>query len=165
MKDSRSRAERRLREQGLRLTRERRAVLDWALRDPGHFDAEQLCDALRREGLRVSRATVYRTLASLVDAGVLRRHPIGHRKVFYEPAVGKTHHEHLVCLRCGEILEFVEEEIEKLQDAVCREHGFEPLRHILQIYGICGACHGAAGGADDVGETVHFGAARGDRTP
>jgi Fur family ferric uptake transcriptional regulator len=61
-------------------------------------------------------------------------------RVFYEPAVGREHHEHLICVECGKILEFVQEEIERLQDEVCREYRFEPQRHTLQIYGTCEAC-------------------------
>ena len=94
----------------------------------------------KRDGKPVSRATVFRTLGRLVEAGVLRRHPLSDGRAFYEPALGREHHEHLICAECGKILEFVQEEIERLQDEVCREHRFRPLRHTLQIYGVCEAC-------------------------
>jgi len=143
--------EQQLRERGLRITAERRRILDHALRHFWHFDAEELLDSLRRDGKTVSRATVFRTLGRLVEAGVLRRHPLTDGRVFYEPALGREHHEHLICVECGKILEFVQEEIERLQDEVCREYRFEPLRHTLQIYGTCEACRSdeskqAAGG-------------------
>jgi Fur family ferric uptake transcriptional regulator len=132
--------ERRLRERGLRITAERRRILDHAFRHFWHFDAEQLLSSLCRDGKPVSRATVFRTLGTLVEAGVLRRHPLTDGRVFYEPALGREHHEHLICVECGKILEFVQEEIEQLQDEVCREHRFQPLSHTLQIYGTCDAC-------------------------
>lgn len=135
--------EQRLRAQGLRVTSERRAILDYALRHSDHFDAEELLGALRDEGVPVSRATIYRTLTCLVKAGLLRRHPLTDRRAFYEPDFGGTHHEHLVCVRCGKILEFVEDEIERLQEGVCERHAFRPLRHTLQIYGVCESCQRA----------------------
>lgn len=146
--------ERRLRERGLRITAERRRILDHAFRHFWHFDAEELLASLHREGSTVSRATVFRTLGRLVEAGVLRRHPLSDGRAFYEPALGREHHEHLICVECGKILEFVQEEIERLQDEVCRDHSFQPLSHTLQIYGTCEACRGrdadrssAAGGS------------------
>jgi Fur family transcriptional regulator, ferric uptake regulator len=130
----------RLRERGLRLTRERRRILEAALGHRGHFDADGLLAALRRGGAGVSRATVYRTLAHLVASGLLRRYDLGDRSSLYEAAVGKRHHEHLICLRCGAIIEFVQERIERLQDEVCRRHRFRPESHSLQIFGVCGSC-------------------------
>ena len=79
--------------------------------------------------------------------GLLRRHPRSHRGVFYELTFGREHHEHLVCVECGEILEFVQEDIERLQDEVCEQHHFKPLRHTLQIFGVCKACRPGAGTA------------------
>lgn len=136
------RFENRLRERGLRVTPERRAILEFAFRHFGHFDAEELRAALDHSGIVVSRATVYRTLTHLVETGFLRRHPLGRGRTFYEPSFGRLHHEHLVCVRCGAILEFVQDDIEQLQEQVCREHGFRPLRHTLQIHGVCAACQG-----------------------
>lgn len=135
--------QKRLRERGLRATRERREILAHAFEHFGHFYAGDLLASLRRHGYDVSRATVYRTLAHLVETGLLRRHDLGDRRTFYEPVFGREHHEHLVCVRCGAILEFVQEEIERLQDQVCREHRFRPLSHTLQIHGICVECRAA----------------------
>jgi len=132
--------EERLKERGLRVTRERRMILSHACEHFGHFYANDLLESLDHHGFRVSRATVYRTLAHLVEKGLLRRHELGDRKTFYEPVLGRKHHEHMVCVRCGKILEFIQDEIERLQDQVCHEHGFRPLSHTLQIQGICKAC-------------------------
>lgn len=130
----------RLRRRGFRMTAERRAILDRVARSSGHFDAESLLHGLHAEGVSVSRATVYRTIGHLVDAGLLRKYDLGDRHTQYEPAVGREHHEHMICVVCGSILEFVEKGIEELQDEVCRRHGFRPLSHTLHIHGICERC-------------------------
>jgi Fur family ferric uptake transcriptional regulator len=130
----------RLKERGLRLTAERRAILRSMLRHRRHFDPEGLLNELRRDGVRVSRATVYRTLGHLTDTGLLRRYDLGDRQTLYEISVGREHHEHLICTRCGMIFEFVHDEIERLQDEVCHRFRFEPIHHSLQIYGVCAEC-------------------------
>jgi Fe2+ or Zn2+ uptake regulation protein len=112
-----------LRDRGIRLTAERRSILAGVLTCGGHFDV------------------VYRSLSTLVEVGLLRKIDMGDRQSLYEPIEGREHHEHMICVRCGEILEFVEPEIERLQQEVCHRNGFEPLDHTLQIYGVCRACN------------------------
>jgi Fur family transcriptional regulator, ferric uptake regulator len=133
----------RMRERGLRATPERIAILGQATRIRGHFDAEELVLALRRSGARASRATVYRTLAHLVDLGLLRRHEMPEGGARYERWAGRTPHEHLLCIRCGEMLEFIEDGIGRLLDEVCQRHDFLPLTHNLQIRGVCRECRDA----------------------
>jgi Fur family ferric uptake transcriptional regulator len=135
--------EQRLRDRGLRVTRERREIAAHAFEHFGHFRAADLYESLLRHGHRVSRATVYRTIGHLVETGLIRRHPLGDRRTLYEPILGREHHEHMLCVRCGRILEFVQPEIERLQEDVCRRHGFRPISHTLQIRGICDACRDA----------------------
>src|SRR5205085_11173923 len=86
-----------------------------------HLDAGQLIDDLKAAGLRVSRATVYRTLTKLVDAGLLRRLELGPR-TFYEHDYGYPQHEHLVCERCGRIIEFQSPDIDAKLREVYAEH-------------------------------------------
>lgn len=136
--------ERRLRDKGLRITPERRKILAEILRNTAHFGAETLYDRLRSRNERVSRATVYRTIGHLVESGILRRYDLGDRQALYEPCFGKEHHEHMICVVCGKILEFVDEEIERLQDETCRRTGFRPITHTLQIHGVCGDCDAGA---------------------
>lgn len=130
-----------LRDRGIRLTAERRSILAGVLTCGGHFDADRLLGHFRHQGVQVSRATVYRTLNTLVEVGLLRKIDMGDRQSLYEPIEGREHHEHMICVRCGEILEFVEPEIERLQQEVCHRIGFEPLDHTLQIYGVCQTCN------------------------
>lgn len=137
--------ERLLRQRGLRLTGERLAIVGEVLRLGHHFRAEGLHDALKTAGLRVSRASVYRTLNILRDAGVIAavESTAGERSSSYEFVLGRAHHDHMLCTRCGKVIEFYSEDLERLQDRICREHGFEGLQHTLEIMGRCQACRAA----------------------
>jgi len=138
----------RLRGRGFRMTAERRTILERIVHLRGHFDVEGLLASLGDSGAPVSRATVYRTVGHLVDAGLLRKYDLGDRHTLYEPAVGREHHEHMICVACGDILEFVEERIERLQDEVCARYRFRPLSHTLHIHGVCQGCADRAGTGD-----------------
>jgi Fur family ferric uptake transcriptional regulator len=131
-----------LQDNRLRLTRERRRILDEMLRIQGHFDADDLLAHFHRLGRRVSRATLYRTLARLVDAGLVHKVEMAKGQARYEVMVGRHHHDHMICLECGRIIEFESREIERLQDAICRRKGFRMTGHMHQIRGLCGACGG-----------------------
>lgn len=124
----------------LRMTRERRSVLDMILGQEGHFDAEELLTFLRRKKKAVSRATLYRTLDHLRGAGLVKMHRFGRGHALYERNYGRSHHDHMVCDRCGNVIEFVDEEIERLQEEVCRRHYFRSTNHVMQIFGICRDC-------------------------
>ena len=107
-----------------------------------HFDAEQLIDDMKRAGFRVSRATVYRTLAKLVDAGLLRRLELGPR-MFYEHDYGYPAHEHMYCQSCGKVIEFQSPAIEAVLRDVSREHNFQTSGHTFIIRGTCADCNKA----------------------
>jgi Fur family ferric uptake transcriptional regulator len=107
-----------------------------------HFDAEQLIDELKRGGLNISRATVYRTLTKLVDAGLLRRLEVGTR-TFYDHDYGYPQHEHLYCEKCGKMIEFQAPAIEAALREVCRQHNFQSSGHTLMIRGMCADCNRA----------------------
>ena len=124
----------------LRMTPERRAVLETILNREGHFDAEELLQFLRRKRKTVSRATLYRTLEHLVLAGLVKKHSFGRGHAQYEHIYNRKHHDHMVCERCGTVIEFVNEEIERLQDEMCERYGFQPTNHIMEIFGICKSC-------------------------
>src|SRR5437016_6241305 len=107
-----------------------------------HFDADQLIDDLKRAGFRVSRATVYRTLNKLVDAGLLRRLELGPRS-YYEHDYGYPQHEHLVCEKCGTMIEFQNPAVEQMIREVCQDNQFQTTGHTFIIRGVCGACNQA----------------------
>jgi Fur family transcriptional regulator, ferric uptake regulator len=129
-----------LRGQNLRMTPERRTVLEVILSREGHFDAEELLRFLRRKNQAVSRATLYRTLDHLLGAGLVKMHRFGRGHALYEHIYGRHHHDHMVCDRCRRVIEFMNEEIERLQDEVCEAYGFRATNHVMQIFGICDAC-------------------------
>jgi Fur family ferric uptake transcriptional regulator len=129
-----------LREQRLRLTPERLELLRGALGSPKHFDADELVARLRRRGRRVSRATTYRTLSLLEQCGILRKSLLGKERHLYEAALGRGHHDHIVCARCGQIEEFYDAELEALQERIAAERGFRILDHLHELFGLCAAC-------------------------
>lgn len=127
----------------LRLTRERRTILDEMLRIRGHFDADQLLMHFRGKGHAVSRATLYRTLRRLVEAGLVHKIEMAQGQAQYEIMFGRHHHDHMICLTCGRIIEFESREIERAQDLVCRRKGFTMTGHMHQIRGLCAGCAAA----------------------
>ena len=129
-----------LRQVGARPTTQRLAVIKAVGELDRHFEAEQLVDHLRRRGERVSRATVYRTLPLLVTLGVLREVHSTDRHRHYERTDAMAHHDHLVCLECGRVEEFMDPRIEALQREVCHERSFAAVGHRTEIVGLCCKC-------------------------
>ncbi len=125
-----------------RFTDQQRELLAHVFARHEHFDAEQLIEALKDAKKQVSRATVYRTLSKLVDAGLLRRIELGERTV-YDHDYGYPAHDHLVCEQCNSMTEFQSEELETLLERVALENGFRPAGHTLVIRGVCAACNAA----------------------
>jgi Fur family ferric uptake transcriptional regulator len=123
-----------------RATPERYAVLDVVLQTQGHFDAEGLYYRLKSNGAKVSKATVYNTLDILQECGLVTKYRFTDKLSRYEKAFGKPHHHHLVCLECGDIVEFVNDRLNRLQDEVCGEKGFAPNSSSIQIFGTCSKC-------------------------
>jgi len=144
-----------LSERGLRFTPQRRAVLDQVFEMHGHFDAEDLYNELRNGGNGVSRATVYRTLKHLEECKLVREVLRCQDRAQYEHTLGHPHHDHMVCVKCGKIIEFSDPAIEAQQRKICKRHGFKPLEHRLGIRGICEDCQRKEGkrekDADDCG--------------
>jgi len=129
-----------LRSRKLRMTPERRWVLQGVLPRQGHFDADELLAFLHRRNMPVSRATLYRTLEHLTASGLVKMHRFGRGHALFEPNYGRHHHDHMVCDHCGKVIEFVNAQIEELQDQVCDEHGFMATNHVMQIFGSCSGC-------------------------
>jgi len=124
----------------LKMTRERRALLEHVLSVRGHFDVDDLLMRLRRSGHRVSRATLYRNLPRLVDSGLIHKVEMDRGQARYELMLGRHHHDHMVCLGCGAILEFESPEVERIQREVCRRRRFVMTGHTHQIRGYCVSC-------------------------
>lgn len=125
-----------------RFTPQRRDMVRYIFSKHNHFDADELIDELKDAGFRVSRATVYRTLDKLVDAGLLRRINLGSRTV-YEHDYGYAQHDHLLCEHCGIMIEFQDSHIEKLISDVCQQNHFQYQGHTFVIRGVCATCNRA----------------------
>lgn len=132
--------EQHLRSRGLKLTPERARILKTVSAMNSHFEPEELVMKLQRRKTPVSRASVYRTLPLLLECGLIKEALYKDRKTRYERTFGQNHHDHMVCTECGTIIEFVSENIEQLQAELCRERGFEPSSHTLEIRGKCRTC-------------------------
>ena len=125
-----------------RYTGQQRDMVHYIFSKHNHFDADQLIDEMKREGLRVSRATIYRTLTKLVDAGLLRRLDIG-THTYYEHDYGYPQHDHLFCQKCHKMIEFQAPGMDGLIREVCGQHGFQFQGHSFVIRGICADCNRA----------------------
>lgn len=125
-----------------RFTDQQRDMVQFIFAQHNHFDADQLIDDMKKAGLDVSRATVYRTLRKLVDAKLLRLVPIGPR-TFYEHDYGYPQHEHMYCDRCDKMLEFQDPAIADVIRDVARKHNFQSSGHTFIIRGVCADCNQA----------------------
>lgn len=124
---------------GEKLTAPRRVLVHHIFSSHKHFDADELVREIHDAGHAISRATVYRTLRLLVEAGLLRELRLTNRSA-YEHDYGYPNHDHMHCSVCNRVVEFRNEEILKLRDAVSRAHGFRPSGHRFLITGVCSAC-------------------------
>ncbi|MBN2562815.1 MAG: transcriptional repressor [Phycisphaerae bacterium] len=141
-----------LRDRGLKYTGERRLVLQAVMRNNEHFEAEQLLLDMRQASTRVGKATVYRTLKLLVDFGIVREVHFSNKQVHYEHTYGEGPHDHMVCRRCGQIIEFDAVDVVRLRTDVAAEHGFHARSHRFQIFGLCATCVEACPVRDASGE-------------
>ena len=124
----------------LRLTAARRAIVEAVLDRRGHFAMDELVADLRRRGVRGSKATVYRLLPLLTEAGLLQEAVFTSGEKSYEVALEGGHHDHLVCLGCERVVEFHSEAFDVLERDVAARHGFRLAGHHHQLVGFCPAC-------------------------
>ena len=130
----------------LNVTAQREAIVDQFFRTRDHISIDELLSRVRRRAPKVGYATVYRTLKLLVESGLAVERQFGDGQARFE-VIG-DHHDHLICTKCGLILEFEDDEIERLQDKIAlRLGGFTVLRHRHELYGVCPKAAGEAGGA------------------
>jgi len=129
-----------LKQESLRLTTQRLAILEDILASEEHRECDDIFLSLREKGIPVSRATIYRTLDILEKAGFVCKMDIGDGRFRYESKQTQSHHDHIICLECGKIVEFVDHEIERRQKHISREHGFKLVQHRHQLFGICEDC-------------------------
>lgn len=130
-----------LADQGLKSTRQRELVLDEFLRDGSHLSTEDLYLRLRKKHPKIGYATVYRTLRLFAECGIAQSRHFGDGQTRYESVDVDAHHDHLICLDCGKIIEFEDPRIEELQEQVATSHGFMIQHHRLELYGHCRDCN------------------------
>src|SRR5262245_26927359 len=129
---------------GLRSTAQRRLIVDTFFEGSPHMTIEDLLAEVRARDKGIGYATVYRTLKLLAECGVASERRFGDGLSRYELAdEASAHHDHLICVACGKIVEFEEPRIEALQDEVAERHGFEITSHKHEMYGTCPDCRAA----------------------
>ena len=132
-----------LRSRGLRMTGEREALVRAALGRRRHFTLEELVEEAVGHDARASRATVYRSLPILIEAGILQPVLVSDEPRRFELALGRRHHDHLLCRSCGRVVEFRSSAIEDLQLRVAARHGFRLTSHVHELVGDCADCRRA----------------------
>ncbi len=144
--DALDRFEKFLEGKALRLTEARAAIVEAALARTGHYPIEELIADLKRLGIRGSKATVYRTLPLLAEAGIVKPAIVAGDTKSYETTWGADHHDHLVCGGCGKVVEFGFEAFEILQREVAGRYGFRLDNHHHELVGTCPECLAKEGG-------------------
>ena len=123
-----------LKKEGLKFTNQRFVVFEILLTHEGHFDCEDIIRLINKANKKVSRATIYRTLDVLVKYEYVRKLDIGDGKIRYEKKLGTKHHDHMICIETGDIIEVVSDEIENIQDEIAKKHGYKIIKHIHQLF-------------------------------
>lgn len=126
----------------LKLTKERNEILSEVLDMKTHFDPEELFIRLKTKGSKVSRASVYRTIPLLIESGFIEEVERIDRHAHYERVSTDKHHDHMICTKCGKVIEFYSPTLEMLQDEICQKEDFKGIRHSLEIFGYCEKCKG-----------------------
>jgi Fur family ferric uptake transcriptional regulator len=110
------------------------------LRTEGHVSSEDLYELVKAEDPSIGFTTVYRTLKLLQESGLARDVQYFDGRTLYEHDFKHAHHDHLICTKCGRLIEFFSEVIENMQDEIAARHGFRPESHSLRIFGTCREC-------------------------
>jgi Fur family ferric uptake transcriptional regulator len=142
-----------LRPAGSKRSSKRDFIVNVFLRQEGHLTADDLVDLIRREDQRISRATIYRTLQWMVDAGIARKVDFGEGRFRFEHSYRHPRHFHLICKSCNRSIEFLSSDIEALLEEVAAARNFAPRQSVLQIHGTCEACRTGRPAAAEDGTT------------
>jgi Fur family ferric uptake transcriptional regulator len=129
-----------LKQEGLQCTKQREEILNVFYDAKKHLSVEELYYIVKKKDSKIGQTTVFRTLKLLCEADIAREVDLGDRIIRYEVKIGNNHHDHLVCTKCGKLIEAVDPEIERLQEKLCRKFGFTSKKHRLEIFGLCKKC-------------------------
>ncbi len=130
---------------GLRRTLQRDIIINEITRSAEHLTADEIYERLKRKNPLIGYATVCRNLKLLCEAEIIEEIKIGNQKTRYELKFENSHHDHLICIKCGKFIEVFSEKIEELQNEMAKREGFRVIRHKLEIYGICSHCASKGG--------------------
>ncbi len=125
----------------LRLTSQRRIIFYELMTRKTHIDIDELYLKMKSIDKNIGLATIYRTLRLLTEAGIIREVKFGNEKPIYEAVVGRTHHDHLVCSKCGENIEFTDDKLEALQVEIAEKYNYKLTDHSMYLIGICSKCN------------------------
>jgi len=126
-----------LKRKGMKITSQRLLVAEKIFRIESHFTVDSLAEALKDRRGEISRATIYRIVSLMVESGQLTEHNFGQTVKHYEHTPNHEHHDHIVCMDCGKIEEFIDPQIEKVQVEIASRHGYNLAEHSLNLYGRC----------------------------
>ena len=129
-----------LRDYNLPVTQQREAIARIIFFSDEHLSVGDIEKEMRAVGVNAGTATVYRTLELLSRAGLVQEHDFGEGFKRYEPLAAQSHHEHLICVECGKVVEFSSERLERMKSLIADEYGFRYHHHRLEIYGVCREC-------------------------
>lgn len=129
-----------LKTRGRKQSRQREEILELFLKSPQHLTANELYLKVHKQNPAIGYVTVYRTLKLLCESGLCRELKLEDGISRYEKQVGHEHHDHLVCTKCGKVVEVIDETIEHHQERLFKKHGFYPQRHRMELYGVCRMC-------------------------
>jgi Fur family ferric uptake transcriptional regulator len=126
-----------LRPAGSKRSSKRELILNVFLRSEGHLSADDLVELIRREDRRISRATIYRALQWMVEAGIARKVDFGEGRLRFEHSYRHPRHFHLICQNCNRSFEFLSSDIEGLVEEIAAARNFSARQSVVQIYGTC----------------------------
>jgi len=131
----------RISQEGLNATKQREEILNIFLNSSGHKSLAQIYAQVAKTDPKIGYTTVYRTMKLLTRLGLATQRKFGDSETRYEPASEGTHHDHLICLDCGRIIEFEDQTLEALQNGIAQRHRFKISHHRLELYGRCEECN------------------------
>lgn len=129
-----------LRIKGIRQSHQRDCILGVFLSTEKHLSALELYALVNKKHPGIGYATVYRAMKTICDAGLADEVDFGDGVARFEHKYGHEHHDHLICTKCGRYIEVIDSQIEKLQDKLADKHGFSPIKHKMEIFGVCKNC-------------------------
>ena len=124
----------------LKQTQQRESILKVFLQAKRHLTVEELHDLVRKQNRSIGLTTIYRTMKLFCECNLARANHFEEGRVRYEQQFKTAHHDHMICLQCGETLEFVNQQIERLQEKAAAQFGFEMINHRMEIFGYCKRC-------------------------